>query len=182
VKLPAFYLLDAISKNVHEPYARRFAPVVSRLFLDTYGQVDDATRQKMEEMLITWRTGSPNRTELFGAVNQIAIERGVWGDRGDLSVSRPAEPRRKRYSKTFKITKAQVLSELQFAIDLKRRALQANPADLDAQHKIEVMQQVRVHRSFIIDMCSHFSLAAETMCSRSWRDTGRTAPDHEATP
>ncbi|KAJ2930199.1 hypothetical protein H1R20_g6915, partial [Candolleomyces eurysporus] len=126
MKLPAFYLLDSVSKNVHDPYARKFAPVIVRLFLDTYGQVDPKTRQKMEEMLLTWRNGSPTRSEVFGAVNQLAIERGVWGEGGDLS-----------------ITKGQVLSELQFAIDQKKRALSVNQYDTDAQTKIEVLYQLR---------------------------------------
>jgi pre-mRNA cleavage complex 2 protein Pcf11 len=80
MKLPAFYLLDAISKNVYEPYARHFAVFVIPLFLETYGQVDETTRSKMEEMLLTWRTGSPAGKELFGVPPQVAIERGVWGD------------------------------------------------------------------------------------------------------
>src|SRR6267154_2296344 len=62
--LPAFYLLDAMSKNAYEPYVRHFAPFVTGLFLETYQQVDQATRSKMEEILLTWRT---------------AIERGIWG-------------------------------------------------------------------------------------------------------
>src|SRR6267154_1440988 len=62
--LPAFYLLDAMSKNAYESYVRHFAPLVTGLFLETYQQVDQATRSKMEEMLLTWRT---------------AIERGIWG-------------------------------------------------------------------------------------------------------
>ena len=78
MKLPAFYLLDAISKNIFDPYARHFTPVVVRLFLDTYDQVDQNTRSKMEEMLLTWRTGAPNGRELFGPVPQVAIERQIW--------------------------------------------------------------------------------------------------------
>ena len=79
MKLPAFYLIDAISKNVYEPYARHFSSVVATLFLDAYGQVDQATRGKMEEMLLTWRTGSPIGRELFGVGPQVTIERGIWG-------------------------------------------------------------------------------------------------------
>jgi len=37
----------------------------------------------MEEMLLTWRTGSPMGKELFGVQQQMAIERGVWGAGGD---------------------------------------------------------------------------------------------------
>ena len=87
MKLHAFYLIDAISKNVSDPYSRHFAAVVVPLFLDTYHEVDDSTRSKMEEMLLTWRTGSPSGIELFGVPCQIAIERGVWGDGSSLSVS-----------------------------------------------------------------------------------------------
>jgi hypothetical protein len=85
MKLPGFYLLDAISKNVFDPYARHFAPFVIPLFLDTYRQVDQVTRSKMEEMLLTWRTGAPNGKELFGVITQLTIERGVWG--GDTTSS-----------------------------------------------------------------------------------------------
>ncbi|KAG1892348.1 hypothetical protein F4604DRAFT_1698961 [Suillus subluteus] len=79
IKLPGFYLLDAISKNVYDPYTRHFAPFVIGLFLETYQQVDQATRSKMEEMLLTWRTASPTGKELFGVIPQLAIERGIWG-------------------------------------------------------------------------------------------------------
>lgn len=57
MKLPAFYLLDAISKNVFEPYARQFAPFVGSLFRESYGQVDQNIRSKMEEMLLTVTRG-----------------------------------------------------------------------------------------------------------------------------
>lgn len=86
MKLPTFYLLDAISKNVFDPYARHFAPFVIPLFLDTYQQVDQTTRSKMEEMLLTWRTGAPSGKELFGVITQLAIERGIWGGDSTSSV------------------------------------------------------------------------------------------------
>lgn len=84
MKLPAFYLLDAISKNVYEPYARVFASFVTPLFLETYHLVDQGTRNKMEEMLLTWRNGSPTGKEVFGIPTQVAIERGVWGNGGSV--------------------------------------------------------------------------------------------------
>ena len=80
MKLPAFYVLDAISKNVYDPYASRFATLVVPLFIDTYRQVDPSTRSKMEEMLVTWRTGSPNGKELFGVASQVTLERSIWGN------------------------------------------------------------------------------------------------------
>ena len=41
----------------------------------------------MEEMVLTWRTGSPSRFELFGAQHQLSIEQGIWGDGGSGHVS-----------------------------------------------------------------------------------------------
>ncbi|KAI9574713.1 hypothetical protein HD554DRAFT_2049358 [Boletus coccyginus] len=128
MKLPAFYLLDAISKNVFDPYARHFAPFVIPLFLDTYQHVDQATRSKMEEMLLTWRTGAPSGKELFGVITQLAIERGVWG--GDPTSSAD-------------VSKVQVLSELEFTLGQKERALQSNPWDVTTQKHVEVLQQLR---------------------------------------
>ncbi|KAF8195784.1 hypothetical protein K438DRAFT_1826513 [Mycena galopus ATCC 62051] len=137
MKLPAFYLLDAISKNVYDPYARNFSAFVVPLFLETYGQVDETTRSKMEEMLITWRTGSPTGTQLFGLPAQNAIERGVWGD-GATSASTNGF-----YSGSGQITKTQVLSELEFTLNQKERAVQANPYDATSQNHINILMQLR---------------------------------------
>ncbi|KAG6873743.1 hypothetical protein C0995_011562 [Termitomyces sp. Mi166 len=135
MKLPGFYLLDAISKNVYEPYARHFATFVIPLFLETYGQVDEPTRSKMEEMLLTWRTGAPHGKELFGVPPQVAIERGVWGDGGSSHSA--------SYGGSGHVTKAQVLSELEFSLSQKERALQANPYDTMTQGHIGVLHQLR---------------------------------------
>jgi len=137
MKLPAFYLLDAISKNVYEPYARHFAVFVIPLFLETYAQVDENTRSKMEEMLLTWRTGSPAGKELFGVPPQVAIERGVWGDGGTNPNSNNG------FYASGQITKSQVLSELEFSLGQKERALQANPYDTATQTHINVLHQLR---------------------------------------
>jgi pre-mRNA cleavage complex 2 protein Pcf11 len=136
LKLPAFYLLDAISKNVYEPYARQFSTFVVPLFLETYNQVDPATRSKMEEMLLTWRTGAPTGKELFGVVPQLAIERGVWG--GESSNSAHSF-----YSGNGQIQKTQVLSELEFTLSQKERAVHANPYDTVSQNHINVLHQLR---------------------------------------
>ncbi|KAJ6485163.1 hypothetical protein C8R47DRAFT_1130966 [Mycena vitilis] len=137
MKLPAFYLLDAISKNVYEPYARNFAAFVVPLFLETYGQVDENTRSKMEEMLITWRTGSPTGTQLFGAQAQVAIERGVWGDGANSA------PTNSFYSGSGQITKAQVLTELEYTLNQKQRAFQANRLDTTSENHINILIQLR---------------------------------------
>ncbi|KAG1755588.1 hypothetical protein EDB19DRAFT_1662099 [Suillus lakei] len=130
IKLPGFYLLDAISKNVYDPYTRHFAPFVIGLFLETYQQVDQATRSKMEEMLLTWRTASPTGKELFGVIPQLTIEQGIWG--GD---SNPTG------GTSGQISRAQVLSELEFTLSQKERALQSNAWDTTAQRHVQILQQ-----------------------------------------
>ncbi|KII95071.1 hypothetical protein PLICRDRAFT_33902 [Plicaturopsis crispa FD-325 SS-3] len=138
MKLPAFYVLDAISKNVFEPYARLFASFITSLFLEAYEQVDQATRSKMIEMLLTWRTGAPNGKELFGMIPQIAIERGVWGES-----THGTDPTSNFYSGSGQISKSQVLSELEFTLGQKQRALQANPYDTLSQTHVSVLDQLR---------------------------------------
>ena len=147
MKLPAFYVLDAISKNIFEPYARHFSSFVAQLFLETYRQVDALMRNKMEEMLLTWRTGSPTGRELFGAQIQGIIEAGIWGKvsiRANLSGthSRGHQP---TSSNTYpgQITRAQVLSELQFALGQKERHLQSFPDDHTTRNHVAVLHQVR---------------------------------------
>ena len=153
MKLPAFYLLDAISKNVYNPYANSFAPLVVRLFLDTYEQVDQSTRSKMEEMLLTWRTGSPNGRELFGVVPQLAIERQIWGGESTQNAVRACRVESRyqtsctsqsssRFGASPSVSAAQVLSELEFVLNQKERALQVNPYDKTSQNHVVVLQQV----------------------------------------
>ena len=157
MKLPAFYLLDAISKNVFEPYGRLFAAVVAGLFKDTYDVVDQPTRSKMEEMLLTWRTGAPTGRELFGVVPQIAIEGHVWaGNHNQSSVraipsrasrrpnrrSRKSAGRNRATTSQPAVTQARVLSELEFVLGQKERQLQANPYDKMARNHVAVLQQV----------------------------------------
>ena len=162
MKLPAFYLLDMISKNVYEPYARQFAPFVSSLFLEAYTQVDQNTRSKMEEMLLTWRTGHDGK-ELFGVAQQISIERGVWGgapSHPDVRSYRfhshgvsnsllihccfcAPQPSTGFYSGQGQISKGQVLRELEFTLGQKERAIQANPYDSALQQQVNILRQLR---------------------------------------
>ncbi|KAE9397118.1 hypothetical protein BT96DRAFT_966286 [Gymnopus androsaceus JB14] len=136
VKLPVFYLLDMISKNIYEPYARHFARFVVPLFHETYQQVDEPTRSKMVELVLTWRTGSPMGKELFGVAAQVSIERNIWGDGSSTQSSG-------FYTGVGQITKAQVLSELEFTLGQKERAVQANPNDYTSKNHISVLQQLR---------------------------------------
>ncbi|KAF9514172.1 hypothetical protein BS47DRAFT_901369 [Hydnum rufescens UP504] len=128
IKLPPFYLLDSVSKNLGAPYTVLFSSFITALFLDSYNAVDESTRSKMEEMLVTWRTGGPGGVELFGANAQLNIEGAVWGNVASGS-SGP--------------TQSQVLIELDVILAQKTRALEQNPADSEARNHIEVLQQLR---------------------------------------
>jgi len=152
MKLPSFYLLDMISKNIFEPYARLFSTFVIPLFLETYQQVDEATRSKMVELVLTWRTGSPTGKELFGVPAQVQIERSIWGETSSSVRPRSVNVRRRPQNRRFKsastsqsngfITKSQVLSELEFTLGQKERAVQANPSDTTSQNHLHVLHQV----------------------------------------
>ncbi len=81
-KLPAFYLLDSIAKNIGPPYIILFSRFIEILFLTAYREVDSHTQFKMEELLGTWRTGGANGVELFNARNQKSIENQLFGRDG----------------------------------------------------------------------------------------------------
>ena len=162
MKLPAFYLLDAIAKNVFNPYAEKFARFVVPLFLETYDQVDGPTRSKMEEMLQTWKRGAPNGRELFGLAPQVAIERSIWGSAPTATLTpRPVcslaylfnffsdtqqQQQPSRDPRTPAISKSQVLSEIASTLAQKERIVRANPYDSTAKSQIGVLHQVRMAR------------------------------------
>ncbi|CAN8103797.1 unnamed protein product [Discula destructiva] len=67
-KLPAIYLLDSIVKNVGTPYTLFFGKNLYQTFMEVYASVDQRTRQKLEEMLQTWKEpvpGSIDSTPVF---------------------------------------------------------------------------------------------------------------------
>ncbi|CEL63730.1 putative protein C4G9,04c OS=Schizosaccharomyces pombe (strain 972 / ATCC 24843) GN=SPAC4G9.04c PE=4 SV=1 [Rhizoctonia solani AG-1 IB] len=135
IKLPPFYLLDSIAKNIGQPYISYFTNFIVRLFLDTYHAVDAPTRGKMEEMLVTWRTAQYGR-ELFGQNVQLAIERGVWG-------SNAADAQSAVGSSKAKPNINQVLLELDVTLSSKERILAANPNDRETASHIDVLVQLR---------------------------------------
>lgn len=134
IKLPAFYLLDSICKNIYNPYASVFTPIVQTLFLDAYRSVDPVTQGKMEEMLVTWRTGAPNARELFGVVPQVALERSVWGG---------ASAATQFQTTPAGVTRKQVLAELEVMLAQKERALQSNPYDATTAQQVDTLVQLR---------------------------------------
>lgn len=58
-KLPAFYVLDSIIKNVGTPYTLFFGRQLYSTFMEAYALVDNNVRSKMVEMLKTWKEPVP---------------------------------------------------------------------------------------------------------------------------
>jgi pre-mRNA cleavage complex 2 protein Pcf11 len=58
-KLPAFYVLDSIVKNVGTPYTLFFGRQLYATFMEAYALVDNSVRRKMDEMLKTWKEPVP---------------------------------------------------------------------------------------------------------------------------
>lgn len=61
-KLPALYLLDSIAKNVGTPYTLFFQRNLYQTFMDAYLVVEPQVRQKLKEMLQTWKQPVPGTT------------------------------------------------------------------------------------------------------------------------
>ncbi|EIW70606.1 hypothetical protein TREMEDRAFT_13756, partial [Tremella mesenterica DSM 1558] len=82
-KLPLLYLLDSISKNCGAPYTTDLLPpIIPRLYMRTYREVDGVTKNKMEEMVTLWRSSGPGRTDLYGLAVRDAVERDIFGSAG----------------------------------------------------------------------------------------------------
>ena len=62
-KLPALYLLDSIVKNVGTPYTLFLSRNLYSTFMNAYSLVDPHTRQKLDEMLQTWKAPNPGSLE-----------------------------------------------------------------------------------------------------------------------
>ncbi|RDW83105.1 hypothetical protein BP5796_04596 [Coleophoma crateriformis] len=58
-KLPAFYVLDSVVKNVGTPYTLFFGRQLYSTFMEAYALVDNNVRRKMDEMLKTWKEPVP---------------------------------------------------------------------------------------------------------------------------
>jgi len=165
IKLPSFYLLDSISKNIGAPYTVLFSSFITALFLDSYHVVDISTRNKMEEMLVTWRTAHSG-AELFGSGPQQTIERAVWGD----SASGRSGP-----------TQSQVLIELDVILAQKAKAVESNPADLESRTHIDVLHQLR-HMVSTTTMAPVELNAIIVRLRELARTTASTAPPPPAIP
>ncbi|ODN79785.1 hypothetical protein L202_03693 [Cryptococcus amylolentus CBS 6039] len=129
-KLPLLYLLDSVSKNVGSPYTTHLLPpIIPRLYVRTYREVDGVTKAKMEEMIGLWRNGGPNGSELYGAGVRDQVERELFGAAGYHNSS--AGPSRQ-----------QVQSLLNATLDGKRRELAMRPADGQVAIQMNALQGI----------------------------------------
>lgn len=136
-KLPLLYLLDSIAKNVGPPYTSNLFPsFLGRAFLDAYFSVEGVVKNKMEEMLATWRTGGPGRTELFGPALREEIERGIFGG-GGASLGGGME------SQVQAPPREHVLASLANAMHSKRSLLAREPGNPEATVHLGVLEQIQ---------------------------------------
>ncbi|KAJ2081196.1 mRNA 3' end processing factor [Coemansia sp. RSA 988] len=56
-KLPAFFLLDSIIKNVGGMYISLLHGRIDKIFIDIWRSVDDKVKAELERTLVTWRHG-----------------------------------------------------------------------------------------------------------------------------
>lgn len=134
VKLPMLYLIDSISKNVGAPYTTDLLrPVIPRLYVKTYKEVDGVTKSKMEEMISLWRTSGPGRTDLYGPDVRMAVEREIFGSTGP----HPNQPPRQVLP-----TREVVVQTLRSTLDAKQRESAGKPWDATLKHQIGVLQAI----------------------------------------
>ena len=62
-KLPSLYLLDSIVKNVGTPYTLFLSRNLYATFMNAYTLVNTMIRQKLDEMLQTWKSPNPGSLE-----------------------------------------------------------------------------------------------------------------------
>ncbi|WVQ82379.1 hypothetical protein IAT38_004507 [Cryptococcus sp. DSM 104549] len=123
-KLPLLYLLDSISKNIGSPYTTHLLPpVIPRLYIRTYREVDGVTRSKMEEMIRLWRNGGPGGQHLYGPQITEEVENQLFG--GPV-----APPPRVVVPPVPTVTRQEVLAYIPVVVEHKRRELVARPGDV----------------------------------------------------
>lgn len=124
-KLPILYLVDSISKNVGRPFTNQLLPpVMPRMYISAYRQVNGTTRSKMEEMISLWRTSGPDRTDLYGVGVREQIEQAIFGSTGPTP------------------TRATVLQTVHSTLQAKQHESVTRPWDETPRHQIGVLQQI----------------------------------------
>ncbi|KAL8664904.1 MAG: hypothetical protein Q9168_007810 [Polycauliona sp. 1 TL-2023] len=63
-KLPAFYVLDSIAKNVGGAYTRCLGQNLYHTFMHAYASVQAPIRKKLDEMVKTWKEPVPGSTDM----------------------------------------------------------------------------------------------------------------------
>ncbi|CAG8693419.1 7361_t:CDS:2, partial [Acaulospora morrowiae] len=92
-KLPVLYLLDSISKNIGGTYIQLFARNLFHTFMDAYNVVDQPTKNKLERVLATWKsgpTGAPvYSVEVTGQIDRaLAKQQPRYQSRGSVDGGR----------------------------------------------------------------------------------------------
>ncbi|WWC61879.1 uncharacterized protein I303_104464 [Kwoniella dejecticola CBS 10117] len=135
-KLPLLYLIDSISKNIGPPYTTHLLPpIIPRLYLRTYREVDGVTKAKMEEMINLWRSGGPGRTELYPGGVREQIERDIFGS----SFNTPSNVIGSGLPSPAFPTLQQVKQTVQNALDKKQREAASKAWDLPTGQQVNAL-------------------------------------------
>ncbi|CAH7681061.1 hypothetical protein PPACK8108_LOCUS13606 [Phakopsora pachyrhizi] len=148
-RLIGFYVIDSICKNLGHPFPELFKPVIERLFLTAYRDVeelDPVVKVKFEELLGTWRTGSANQLELFGPDVQRRIEIGVFGSwkRGGAMFDSQAflNGIKQRPAVATPAEKASILYDLRRILSERERIAANSPSDQANYAQMVTLQQL----------------------------------------
>lgn len=121
-KLPLLYLIDSISKNVGGPYTSHLLPpIIPRLYVRTYREVDGHTKSRMDEVIKLWGNTGPHSSPLYGPGVKESVEAQIYGPSG------------------VPISRQQVLALLDSTLAAKRREAQYNPA---AHSQLSILSQI----------------------------------------
>ncbi|WVR07050.1 hypothetical protein IAU60_004089 [Kwoniella sp. DSM 27419] len=150
-KLPLLYLIDSISKNIGPPYTTHLLPpIIPRLYLRTYREVDGVTKAKMEEIINLWRTSGPDRGDLYGPGVREQIERDIFGSMPTLQQVRAAvkaaldNKQREAISRDWDPALGQQVNALAGISQL------LNTSNVSPQELAQIMEQVKTMAAPII--------------------------------
>ncbi|PWY96894.1 hypothetical protein BCV70DRAFT_203229 [Testicularia cyperi] len=151
VRLPALYTLDSISKNIGHPYTQLWSERIVPMFLESYRVVDQPTKRRMEELLVTWKTAGPIGRPLFGDDAQWKIERALFGSQG-MPLPQPQQQQQQQqqqYRNTPPTSdprahsKAKAIENIDKLLLVDGQALAATPSDQALQERVDSLAQLR---------------------------------------
>lgn len=142
IRLPALYTLDSISKNIGHPYTQLWSARIVPIFLESYRLVDQPTKQRMEELLATWKTAGPGSRPLFGDNAQWSIERALFGSQGMPQPSATPAPVADPRANAAR-SKSKAIENIDRLLAVDGQSLAANPSDQALHERVDSLAQLK---------------------------------------